>query len=100
MGAPAGRVGGRRGPHRGRGARCPQPRPSDTGGSMSDDLDAVFEATASQAVSVNGDTHAAYVTGAPILDPVALYGVLGDVVVTIRPHTEACDAALLVTLAV
>jgi hypothetical protein len=37
---------------------------------------------------------------APQLDPAALHGILGDVVTTIRPHTEASDAALLVTAAV
>ena len=37
-------------------------------------------------------------TAAPQLDPAALHGVLGDVVATIRPHTESCDAALLFTL--
>jgi hypothetical protein len=34
---------------------------------------------------------------APQLGPAALYGILGDIVTTIRPHTEACDAALLFT---
>jgi Protein of unknown function (DUF3987) len=37
---------------------------------------------------------------APHLDAAALHGVLGEIVTTIRPHTEACDAALLVPLAV
>lgn len=31
----------------------------------------------------------------PALDPAALYGVFGDIVKTIRPHTEADDAAIL-----
>ena len=35
--------------------------------------------------------------GPPQLDPAALHGILGEVVATFRPHTEACDAALLVT---
>ena len=36
----------------------------------------------------------------PQLDPIALHGILGEVVVALRPHTEACDASLLVSLAV
>ncbi len=35
---------------------------------------------------------------APQLDPAALHGIGGEVVALFRPHTEACDAALLVTL--
>ena len=35
----------------------------------------------------------------PTLDPAALYGIAGRTVKALRPHTEACDAALLVSLA-
>jgi Protein of unknown function (DUF3987) len=38
--------------------------------------------------------------GVPQLEATALHGILGEVVAAISPHTEACDAALLVTLLV
>ena len=34
----------------------------------------------------------------PVLDPTALYGVVGRTVEALRPHTEACDAAVLALL--
>ena len=50
-------------------------------------------------ITANGPAPAA-APGPPQLDPAALHGILGEVVAMFRPHTEACDAALLVTAAV
>ena len=36
----------------------------------------------------------------PTLDPAALYGIAGRTVKALRPHTEACDATILVSLLV
>ena len=35
----------------------------------------------------------------PTLDPRALHGVVGEIVTALRPHTEPCDAGVLVSLA-
>jgi hypothetical protein len=51
-------------------------------------------------VRINGTQRPTTTLTAPQLDPAALHGIAGDVVDTFRPHTEACDAALLVPLLV